>query len=345
MPTNKGPSPMVLANEFYDQHFRGKGLAPRHASGLKKELFRAFKAGEAPMPAAKAFLKTKGIPAGFVAGVKTKAKTEFQLDQAEVAEYREVAADQKTAEKAAKKAMAWPLKERPEVFAEPSEVLDTKLLRETLKALEQASGVKLDAPANAKPEQLRRFIHEQIIAFVGPEDLSRFDQIDGGKAAVFAAIDNCVGICIDLRNAFCTICPDQTTCVQAYFTNLRSGFADIAEKYGLKLRSAEERVKAEAARQSARFAPEKVFVVFETESPFQPGTIEHAVCQQVFREGSAPLKTIRNTMEGLLGSVQTATFQTWIERFIELGVGCLAEELPEEAIASLSKTERRALGL
>lgn len=206
------------AESLYVEKFKGRGIPSRQAGILKEVMAKALSKGEKAIPAARAWLKEKGIDLKEAEQPAAKSEPE-KLKEA------------KEEKKEAPKAEAKPKKEKDEFepVEKPSKI-DRDLLAETLVELGVA------APPKATGEELRALLHEALAKAVGGkvEDPLILKAFAGQESRLFGALHGCLGLYVDFRSADCVVCPDQAQCVREYLVNFRTAFRRTLTKNGLQ---------------------------------------------------------------------------------------------------------------
>jgi len=220
------------AEAYYSEHYKGRGLAPKHVIGLKDAIAKALKKGEKPASAAKAFFKEKEItltdkPADKPAKEDkkkektSKEQTSKKNGKAPVdADAQEETSDQE--EEAPKKRSKDTKMTVVPLPAVEVTKMDRKSLKATIAQLKEA-GVNIEYDKKDEDDVLRRRINDAMQALPSPKMLSMLENIEPSKLKEVLDRD-CFGIFIDIRSASCMACPDVETCTKEYLKNLKGDF-------------------------------------------------------------------------------------------------------------------------
>lgn len=219
------------AEDYYKEHYAGRGLAPKHVIGLKDAIAKALRKGEKPSNAAKAFFKEKEITLTDKPAVikeekskeksKEKKREEKTTKKKPKEEDTSEPEDDESEEAAPKKTKSTKLTVVPLPAVEVKN-MDRKSLKATIEQLREA-GVKIEYSKKDEDDILRRKINDAMQALPSPEMLKMLENIDPGKLKEVLNKD-CFGIFIDIRSASCMACPDNEACVKEYLKNLKGDF-------------------------------------------------------------------------------------------------------------------------
>lgn len=210
------------ADNYYAEHYKGRGLAPKHVVALKAAIAKALRGSGTGASAAKAFFKEKGITLA--------DKIDVELEE----EAKEVKNKKPTKAVAPKDERAHDADEPPKKRTKDTKLavvplpaveinkMDRKSLKATIVELQNA-GVKIEYDKKDEDDVLRRKINDAMQALPSPEMIKMLESIDPSKLKDVLSKD-CFGIFIDIRSASCMACPDVESCTKEYLKNLKGDF-------------------------------------------------------------------------------------------------------------------------
>lgn len=351
-------SDIAAAEDLYKKTYAGRGLAPRSASGLKDALAKAIHNDESPKRAASAFLKEKGI--------ELKEPSEKMPDDSKKEGKKKRAREPESKKKSGKKSGK---KDEKKDDFEPVKEVDRATLKAAAVELFQITGKKIATGADVTDEDLRRAVHAGVASLAQPANIAVLDALKGDYKIV-DALGDCIGIYVDMKSAECVKCPDQAMCVRTFATNLRDGFktrlkgidAELLSGISRSAKSIQDRVaeveehavkqaKTESKKNGVSkkkgkpaFDPNKILVICEAKNPHKPGTQEHAFVSQVLEEGSMPVQKVEEIYNKVFND-GPLFFSNAVKNLITMGLATWPEDLPKSVVKSLSKAEKRSIGL
>lgn len=341
------------AQAYYDENYKGKGLGPRHASGLKEAIATAYQKGEKPRAAAQAFLKEKGVSLNGASPKKEAPAASKKPKKKAAAEDEE---DEPEEEEVVKEVPKKKVEKKPEQLdleLEPSKLIDKAVLQATVKELLSAGLHLPKTDEKSSDDVLRRAIHHGL-ADVNHKAASVFSKLPGEATVKLLTALGCVGLFVDVANADCAACPDQVSCVRSYLRGSKEDFAAAFAKAGVEAPKVEKpkngAPKEEAPKKSPfqrAYKSHEPLCVLDVPNPEKKGTVEFAFVARVLSdEGPRTIGELAPIWRYYKDDgLPYPTLWEAIAHLTEAGVACTPEWLPKEIKDGLSVAEKKELGL